>query len=102
MELKVKRKGWVIMIDTLFQGPVIGDWSEDGPYIFETEKEAWKEIADSMIICLQQFIAGERELEHTDFGTEEYVEEYTEWEDGTIQIGDNRQTTTLEQLIKQR
>lgn len=79
---------FILMIDTLCQGPVVGCWSEengvDAPCLFDTEEEAYKDIADDMITVLQQFIDGERSLEDTDFGTELYVVPVKVLEDGVI------------------
>ena len=43
------------------------------PTLFKTHEGAWKDIADTLVTTLQQFIDGERELEHTDFATDEHV-----------------------------
>lgn len=68
------------------QGAIIGchDGDNGEPSLFDTKEEAWKEIADGMVENLQQFIKGERELDETDFGTEEFVEEVYVTEDGCV------------------
>ncbi len=62
------------MTPTLCQGDIpawFGD--DDRPILYDSKNEAYKEIADSLIIGLQQFIDDERELEDTDFEQEDYV-----------------------------
>lgn len=79
------KQAFVIMIDTICQGNVISCWGEkDEPVLFDTEVDAWKEIADTMVECLRQFIDGERQLENTDFGTEEFVLSVYVQEDGSL------------------
>lgn len=65
---------WIIMSPTLCQGDIPA-WFDDNerPVLYESKVEAYKEIADSMIQELQQFVDGERELEDTDFAAEDYV-----------------------------
>lgn len=65
---------WIILSPTLCQGDIpawFGD--DDRPILYESKDEAYKEIADSMIQELQQFIDGERSLENTDFNQIDYV-----------------------------
>lgn len=75
--MKIVKSGFGIIVNTL-SGLEIGCFGDDEnekrtPEIFETEVDAWKEIADTMVEILQQFIDGERKLEDTDFSTEESV-----------------------------
>lgn len=90
-EPKIVKEGYVVITPTICQGDVMA-WStedDDGeaiPTVFDTEEDAWKEIADSMIEELQQFIDGERELEDTNFGTEDYVAQYEEFDNGEIVV----------------
>lgn len=84
-------KQYVICINYLSGGEGICCFGNDGgpgdvdyPFLFDTEVDAWKEIADGMITTLQQFVNGERELEYTDFSAEEYVVEVDVSDDGTI------------------
>jgi hypothetical protein len=63
------------MTHTVCDGNIPGCWDENHyPVIFETEVEAWKEIADSMVEKLRQFMNDERDLEETDFSTDEWVQ----------------------------
>lgn len=48
------------------------DGMDQYPVIYNSEEEAWKEIADDMVTILQQFIDGDREFEHTDFDCQDY------------------------------
>jgi hypothetical protein len=91
--IKVKQEGFVVCIDTLFEGNVIAYKSESTdnegvmiPTFYPTHVDAWKEIADDLITGLQQFVADERELEHTDFSTEDYVAYAIMYEDDSIKV----------------
>lgn len=78
------RDGFAIFLDTLCQGsvPVVSDG--DGTFVvFDTEAEAQREIADYMIIRLQQFLAGERDFDDA-IEVEEYVVPVTAYADGTF------------------
>ena len=60
--------------------PVVSDG--EGKYIvFETELEAQKEIAEHTIICLKQFMEGERDFDDA-ITVEEYVVPVTVHPDG--------------------
>lgn len=103
--INLVREGWVVITPTLCQGDTMA-WSTENdeeeaiPIVFDTEEEAWKEIAEDMINQLQQFVDGERELEDTNFGTEEYVAQYKEFDDGVIIVYNNEENilrTTLKE-----
>lgn len=85
---KTLKSKWVIGTNTLCQGEIIGCWTEedgkDVPCIFETEEDAWKEIADDMITMLQQFKDGERSIEDTDFSPSDYPLEVMIDGDGNV------------------
>lgn len=68
----VRRKGFCVFISTLLEGagPAVRD-AAGRPFVFATEVEAQREIADNMITRLQEFIDGER-----DFGDALTLEEY--------------------------
>ncbi len=55
----------------------------ENPILFATEDLVWKEIADWMIVGLQQFIDGQREREDTDFEAQDFAVEVV-IEDGII------------------
>ena len=58
-----ERRWFCIFIDTLCQGPTPAVRDEAGlPLVFETEIEAHREIVDSLLIRLRQFMNGEREF----------------------------------------
>jgi len=78
------RDGFAIFIDTLFQGsvPLVSDGN--GTFvIFDTEAEAQREIADYMIIRLQQFLTGERDFDDA-IEVEEYVVPVKVYPNGTF------------------
>lgn len=78
------RDGYVIYLDTFCQGsvPVVSDGGETY-VVFETQAEAQREIADYMIIRLQQFLDGERDFDDA-ITAEEYVVPVTACSDGTF------------------
>ena len=86
----MNRRGVCIFIDTLCEGSVPSVRDENGrPFVFATELEAQREIADHMQIRLQQFIDGEREFEDS-ITCEEYVVDVDVLEDGTVVDADER------------
>ncbi len=67
------RRGFCIYIDALCQGPTPAVRDEQGwPCVFETEDEAHREIVDSLLIRLRQFMDGEREF-HDAIMIDEFV-----------------------------
>jgi len=80
----MNRRGFCVFIDTVFQGsvPSVHDGDEN-PVVFETRLEAEREIADYMMVRLQQFMDGEREFEDA-IAVEEYIVEVAVLPDGTI------------------
>jgi len=87
----MNRRGYCIFIDTVFQGAVPAVTEEDGDdpnateiiCVFPTEREAQLEIADFMMIRLQQFLDGERDFEDA-ITVDEYVVEVDVLPDGKI------------------
>ncbi len=77
---------FVIMTNTLCQGDIIGchDGDDGHPCLFDTEDDAWREIADGIVTQLDQFIKGERARDETDFDCTEWVQEVYVSEDGLI------------------
>ena len=67
--------------------PVVSD--ENGYVVFETELEAQREIVDSLMIHLEQFLDGQRDYEDV-ITVEEYVVPVTVHPDGTITDEDGR------------
>jgi hypothetical protein len=77
----MKRHGFCIFINTVVArsvpcvrgvSPDDGDSTPDGVWIFRTELEAQREIADRMITRLQEFLDGERDFEDA-ISLDEYV-----------------------------
>ncbi len=105
--------GYVVITPTLCQGDTMA-WSEtEGseddamPVVFETEDAAWKEIADSLIHELQQFVDGERERDETGAfdGAEDYVAKFHMDEKGNMTVSTDGVPVieiTLEQWRKNR
>jgi sugar lactone lactonase YvrE len=84
----MNRKGYCVFIDTLGEGAVpsvreCGPDDSERVYVFQTELEAQREIADFMITRLQQFFDGERDFEDA-VTVEEYVTEVDVLPDGTV------------------
>lgn len=55
----------------------------DYPVVFATELEAQREIADSQLIRIRQFLDGEREFDDA-ITTDEFVLPVVVWSDGAI------------------
>lgn len=53
--------GYAIFSPTAFQGNVPACYEGNYPVVFGTELEAQREIADSQLIRIQQFLDGERD-----------------------------------------
>ena len=88
----MNRQGFCIFINTVLEGPVPSvrgnspDDDSNAPEricVFPTELEAQREIADAMMIRLQEFIDGERDFEDA-MTVEEYVVEVDVRPDGTL------------------
>lgn len=91
----MKRRGFCVFIDTVFEGarpsvrgifPDDNRSARDGIWIFDTEIEAQREIADGMMTRLQEFLDGERDFEDA-ITAEEYVMEVVIDPDGAIADG---------------
>lgn len=80
----MKENGFCIYINTVCDGPVPVYRNAQGkPYVYKTELEAQREIADDLITQLEQFMAGEREFEDA-MTVEEYVMSVEAFPDGSI------------------
>jgi len=76
--------GFCIFINSLCEGPVPVVRDGEGKFVvFESELEAQREIADSMITRLQQFLDGERDFDDA-MSVEESVVAVTVHPDGTM------------------
>ena len=84
MSKKKSRNGYCIYVNSLCGGPTPVVSDGEGKYVvFDTELEAQKEIADSMILRLQAFVDGDYDFDDVS-STEEYVVPVTVEPDGTI------------------
>lgn len=98
------KTGWVILIDTLCQGPTLAYKLEiDGkmfPQVFESHEEAYKEIASDQIAILQQFIDGDRDLEDVDWSPEEFVANFDMDENGEFVVSDDEGNPLIEDTLE--
>lgn len=79
----MNKSAFCIYINTLCEGAVPSVRDGGGkPCVFKTELEAQREIADNIIIRLQEFIAGEREFEDA-MTVEEYIVPVDVYPDGS-------------------
>ena len=81
---------WIVVTPTICQGDVPAYWGEgDEPVTYATEREAWKEVADTQIMKLNEFIDDEtRDLDEVpEFEPEDYVIECDVHPDGVIATG---------------
>lgn len=95
----MNRRGFCIFTNTAFHGPVpsVRESLPDNAAnarericVFPTELEAQREIVDSVMIRLQQFLDGEREFEDA-MTAEEYVVEVDVCPDGMIVDADGNE-----------
>lgn len=93
MKRKLKqptRSGYAIFCPTVFQGTMPACYDEtDYPVVFPTELEAQREIADTQLIRIQQFLDGERGYDDA-ITTDEFVLPVDVWPDGSISIEGGR------------
>jgi hypothetical protein len=106
MEPKLIKEGFVVITPTICQGDVmagheIGDDDIPMPVVFDTEEEAWKEIADIMVTGLKQFIDGERDFEDTGWTPEDYVALYQEFDNGEFVISDGEGNPIIETTLQE-
>ena len=88
-ELTKNCRGFCVFINTLCEGstPSVRDGGGK-PFIFATEVEAQREIADCMMTRLQEFIDGEDRGFDDAITTEEYVVEVEVLPDGSVKVID--------------
>ncbi len=81
---KPVRSGYAIFRPTVFQGtmPACYD-ATDYPVAFPTELEAQREIADTQLTRIQEFLDGERDYEDA-ITTDEFVLPVDVWSNGSI------------------
>lgn len=67
----------------------------DYPVVFTTELDAQREIADTLLTLIRQFLDGEREF-HDAITTDEFVLPIEVWPDGSISTPDGRRYGKIE------
>lgn len=73
-----------VFIDTVLKGKVPAIYDEKGqPCLFETLEGAQREVADNLVLRLQQFLAGQRDYDDA-MTVEEYIEEVDQLSDGSF------------------
>ena len=83
---------WIIVTPTVCQGDIPAYWDEgDEPITYATEREAWKEVADTQIMKLNEFIDDETRDhdEVPEFQPEDYVIPCDVHSDGAITTEDH-------------
>ena len=103
---KLVKEGYVVVQDTICQGTVIlhkiiDDDDVYHPEVYDTIEDAWKSIASDMMMCLQQFLDGERDLEDTDFGPDGTPAFYQEWSNGEFTVSDQAGNPIIEWNLKE-
>lgn len=84
------RSAYVIFTDTICQGTIPAWYDDSGyPVVYSTELEAQKEIADDLIIQLQQFMRGERDFDDA-VAIEDFIRPVDVWADGSISTEDGQ------------
>jgi hypothetical protein len=78
------RHGFCIFVDTFFQGAVPVELQNDTEFVvYDTEVEAQREIADVLMIRLQEFLDGHRDFEDAT-EVEDYILEVDLYSDGSV------------------
>lgn len=91
-----RNSGYAIFRGCWLQGPMPACYDEtDYPVVFATELEAQREIADSQLIRIRQFLDGERDFEDA-ITTDEFVLPVVVWSDGKISAEDGQLHGKLE------
>jgi hypothetical protein len=78
------KNAYCVFIETVCEGRTPLIWDEKGhPFLFENQYEAEREIAESLINRLNQFLEGDREFDDA-ITIEEYAEPVEVLEDGSV------------------
>ena len=86
----IVRTGYAIFCPTFFRGTVPACYDETNyPVVFPTELEAQREIADTQLTRIQEFLDGDREFDDA-ISTDEFVLPVNVSSDGHIFLGDGR------------
>ncbi len=85
------RSGYAIFIPTLHQGdtPAWHDGETGLPVVYQTEREAQREVAEHQQTLIQQFLDGERDFEDA-MTVEDFILPVDVWADGSISTEDGR------------
>jgi len=81
------RSGYAIFMPTFFQGTMPACYENDYPVVFASELEAQREIADSQLTRIRQFLDGEREFDDA-ISTDEFVLPVRVFADGRVSTED--------------
>ena len=77
-------KAYVIAIDTVLEGRVASVRDSHGkPYLYTTIQEAQRDIAESALLRLQEFLDGQRDFEDA-IEVEEFIIEVTKTPEGIM------------------
>jgi hypothetical protein len=88
--------GFAIFQHFFFQGAIPACYGADNyPEVFASEMEAQREIADTQLTRIQEFLDGEREFEDA-ISTEEFVLAVDALPDGSVRTRDGRVFGKLE------
>jgi hypothetical protein len=84
------RSAYAIFTQTICEGLVPAWYDESNfPVIYATELEAQREIVDSLMEHIQQFLEGEREFDDA-ITVEDFILPVDVWSNGSISIEDGR------------
>lgn len=96
MNHRPTRSGYAIFRDYLFQGHVPACYDQTNfPVVFPTELEAQREIADTQLTRIQEFLDGERDFNDA-ISTDEFILPVFVWPDGSISTEDGTKHGNLE------
>ncbi len=84
------RSAYAIFTQTICEG-LVPAWYEESnfPVIYGTQLEAQREIADSIMEHLKQFLKGEREFDDA-ISVDDFILPVDVWPDGSISTEDGR------------
>jgi hypothetical protein len=101
-----KIKGWCVLTETI-SGPELvwntidttGEEDVIMPEVFDTEKDAYKEIASDLITDLQQFMENEREWDEIRWPEDEYHVARILIDNGQIEVWDDGVSEDMRHMI---
>jgi hypothetical protein len=92
------RTFYAVVLETISSPEFTCTDDNGNPWLFRSEKDAWKDIADSMIMGLTEFIEGRRGFHETDFQTDMHVIAVT-IADGRI-VGESDGYDLVHEIVK--